>query len=386
VARILVMKPAGLATADGVQSPFVGDAEGSVGSFYNIGDLYVYDSSLRILKHDVVEPLNITEVSDERIAHYNANFDYVFLRGSNYINPNATWERASEVIERLKIPVIAFGLGVQLLKDDDLRLNEGTTRILQQIAAKSGSIGVRGALSVKVLNAIGIRNVRVIGCPTVFRHLQPTRRIEKAPFDALRKVGFTLRRKTPRSRVFQRYVMQYLARRYEMSVICAGEQEEKTIFYASRGWIRDAGPRIRAAAAALVESGWFWDENDPLLETYRRSLFFAESVREYDAKLAQQDLVLGYRLHGNLLALANETPALYLTYDTRTREFVDTFKIPNFDVLKGEDFHFRKFYEAADFAPFERSYAHQYGELRAFLDENRLAHNLAPAPAAASAA
>jgi hypothetical protein len=143
---------------------------------------------------------------------------------------------------------------------------------------------------------------------------------------------------------------------------------------------------MRAAAAALVESGWFWDENDPLLETYRRSLFFAESVREYDEKLAAQDLVLGYRLHGNLLALANETPALYLTYDTRTREFVDTFKIPNFDVLKGEDFHFRKFYEAADFAPFERAYARQYGELRAFLDENRLAHNLAPAPATASAA
>jgi hypothetical protein len=380
------MKPAGVAGADGVRSPFVGDPEGSVRSFYNIGDLYVYDSSLRILKHDAVEAMNITEVSDAQIERYNCDFDYVFLRGSNYINPNATWERASEIIERLKIPVVAFGLGVQILKDDDLRLNEGTTRILQQIAARSASIGVRGALSVKVLNAIGVKNVRVIGCPTAFRHLQPTRRIEKKPFDALKRVGFTLRRKTPRSRVFQRYVLQYLARRFDLSVICAGEQEEKTILYGARGWIRDAGPRIRAAAAALAESGWFWDEDDPLLETYRRTLFFAETVREYDAKLAEQDLVVGYRLHGNLLALANETPALYLTYDTRTREFVDTFRIPNFDVLRGEDFHFRRFYEAADFAPFERAYAHQYGELRAFLDENRMPHNLAPAQLAADAA
>ena len=380
------MKPAGVATSEGVRSPFAGDPEGSVGSFYNIGDLYVYDSSLRILRHDKVESLNITEVSDERIDYYNRNFDYVFLRGSNYINPNATWEKASEILERLKLPVIAFGLGVQILKDDDLRLNEGTTRILQQIAAKSATIGVRGALSVKVLNAIGIRNVRIIGCPTVFRHLQPTRRIVKQPYDSLRHVGFTLRRKTPRSRVFQRYVLQYAAGRYDLSIICAGEQEEKVIFYGVRGAIRDAEARMRAAAASLVESGWLWDERDPLLETYRRSLFFAESVREYDEKLAAQDLVLGYRLHGNLLALANETPALYLTYDTRTREFVDTFKIPNFDVLKGEDFHFRNFYEQADFAAFERAYAHQYGELRSFLDENGLAHNLAPAARAATAA
>ncbi len=86
--------------------------------------------------------------------------------------------------------------------------------------------------------------------------------------------------------------------------------------------------------------------------------------------------MLGYRLHGNLLSLANGTPALYLTYDTRTREFVDTFRIPHFDVLKGEKFGFQAFYEAADFAPFERAYRRQFGELRKFLDENRMPHTL----------
>lgn len=386
MARVLVIKPAGVATKDGVESPYANDPDGSIGSFYNIGDLYVYDSSLRILKHDVVEPMNITEVSDERIERWNSEFDYAFMRGSNYINPNATWEKASEIIERLTIPVVAFGLGVQILKDDDFRLNEGTTRIMQQIAARSASFGVRGALSVKVLASIGVRNTRVIGCPTAFRHLQPTRRIVKKPFDEVQRVGFTLRRNTARSKVFQRYVMQYLAGRFDLSVICAGELEEKTLFYGHRKAIEDASLRMSAAVDRLVETGWFWDAKDPLLETYRRALFFAETVRGYDEKLAAQDLVCGYRLHGNLLALANETPALYLTYDTRTREFVDTFRIPNYDVLKGEEFRFRKFYEEADFSAFERAYAHQYGELREFLDENRMPHNLAAAEAAASAA
>lgn len=377
MARVLVMKPAGELSRDqGVVSHHATSPENSVKHFYNIGDLYVYDSSLRILQHDTVESLDINTVSDERIEHYNANFDYCFLRGSNYINPNAQWAKANEVLERLKIPVVAFGIGVQIKTDDDLALNPETTRLLQQIAAKSTTVAVRGELSVKVLNSIGIKNVRVIGCPTVFRHRHDKLSIVKPAFADLKRVGFTLRRNTPNSTVFQRYLLHYLHGRFDLSIICAGELEEKTIYYASRGKIADADARIAQCAATLVEKGWLYDKADPLLDVYKKDLFFAESVAEYDREVDSLDAVLGYRLHGNLLSLANETPALYLTYDTRTREFVDTFKIPHFDVLKGEKFNFQAFYDAADFAPFEKAYRRQFNELRKFLDENNMPHTL----------
>ena len=32
------------------------------------------------------------------------------------------------------------------------------------------------------------------------------------------------------------------------------------------------------------------------------------------------EVILGYRLHGNLMALANAVPAIYFGYDTRTLE------------------------------------------------------------------
>jgi hypothetical protein len=381
MARVLVMKPAGkVSPGNGVVSRHVGAPDESVKHFYNIGDLYVYDSSLRLIEHELVEPLDIVNVSDEKIEHYNANFDYCFLRGSNYINPNGQWARASEVLERLKIPVMAFGIGVQIDTENDLALNPETTRLLQQIAAKSTTIAVRGELSVKVLSSIGIKNVRVIGCPTVFRHGRPKLTIRKPVWQALKRVGFTLRRNTPNSTVFQRYLLHYLHGRFDLSIICAGELEEKIIFYANKGQLADGDAQVAKSVATLVEKGWLYDDADPLLDAYRKGLFFAESVAEYDREVASLDAVLGYRLHGNLLSLANETPALYLTYDTRTREFVDTFKIPHFDVLKGEKFRFQDFYEKADFAPFEKAYRRQFGELRKFLDENRMPHRL-PDPA-----
>jgi hypothetical protein len=380
MARVLVMKPAGKFTAgQGVASRHVGAPDESIKHFYNIGDLYVYDSSLRLLEHETVEPLDIANVTDAQIERYNSEFDYCFLRGSNYINPNAQWARASEVLERLKIPVMAFGIGVQINSEDDLALNPETTRLLQQIAAKSATVAVRGELSVKVLNSIGIKNVRVIGCPTVFRHGRPKLTIRKKAWKDLKRVGFTLRRNTPNSTVFQRYLLHYLHGRFELSIICAGELEEKTIFYGSKGLLTDADAQLARGVAALIEKGWLYDDADPLLDVYRKDLFFAESVAEYDREVASLDAVLGYRLHGNLLSLANETPALYLTYDTRTREFVDTFKIPHFDVLKGEKFRFREFYDQADFAPFEKAYRRQLGELRKFLDENRMPHRLGAA-------
>ena len=253
MARVLVMKPAGELSRDqGVVSHHAASPENSVKHFYNIGDLYVYDSSLRILQHDTVESLDINTVSDERIEHYNANFDYCFLRGSNYINPNAQWAKASEVLERLKIPVVAFGIGVQIKTDDDLALNPETTRLLQQIAAKSTTVAVRGELSVKVLNSIGIKNVRVIGCPTVFRHRHDTLSIVKPAFEDLKRVGFTLRRNTPNSTVFQRYLLHYLHGRFDLSIICAGEIEEKTIYYASKGKTRG---RRRAHRAMRQDPG-----------------------------------------------------------------------------------------------------------------------------------
>ena len=57
--------------------------------------------------------------------------------------------------------------------------------------------------------------------------------------------------------------------------------------------------------------------------------------------------MLGYRLHGNLMALANGMPSIYFTYDSRTVEFVETFKIPAFDVFSGKKFELEDYWDQA---------------------------------------
>lgn len=113
-----------------------------------------------------------------------------------------------------------------------------------------------------------------------------------------------------------------------------------------------------------------------LVEWLMRHAFFSWDVEEVISGYRSVDLVVGCRLHGNLLALANGTPAYYLTYDERTREVVELLELPGspIDSLDPElDF------AGQDWVPAQRRYRGLYSEMLRFLEGNRLAHRLAPA-------
>jgi hypothetical protein len=69
-------------------------------------------------------------------------------------------------------------------------------------------------------------------------------------------------------------------------------------------------------------------------------------------------------------------PALYVTYDTRTREFVDTLGIPFIEAKNMDRFSFHREWDKADFGKFERTYAERFEDLTAFLEENGMPHRL----------
>lgn len=382
--KILVMIPAGeMYDHDCVRWYKAHDVQRSIDSYHNIGDAFVHDSSLKLLDYDRVDVLEIREVDEKAIDRYNNEYAYCFLRGSNYINASMNWQRAREVIERLKIPVIAFGIGAQAPASGPLQLSAETGAVLRAIADRCTTLGVRGAYTAEVLWGLGVRNVRIIGCPTLFRRRDPELRIDLPPLDTVRKVAFTLRREVSATYArditrylgLQREVILELDKRFELGISAQGEVEEKKIVFGT-------AEQREAAIADLKRHGWLHEQGDRMEALYRERLFYADVVAEYDAYAKRHDLVLGYRLHGNLIALANKVPSIYFTYDSRTAEFVDTFKIPAFDVFGGEPFELEAYWDQARFERFNQAYHVGYREMRTFLEENGLAHRMGPARAA----
>ncbi len=377
--RIGVLMPAGkVANHDQVVTHTYGDPERALTYFTNIGDCFVFESSLQILDYSELVPIYVPadgEISDKQVERINS-LDYIFLRGSNYIHTNGKWDPYNRALERIKVPVMAFGIGVQAPDDATEFVNDSTRRFLQMIADRSHSVAVRGELSARALRSIGIRNIRIISCPTAFRHRKARLKLRRVASGEIERLGFTLRRRTYGSAMLQRYLLRTLAEQYPTTVFCAGELEEKAVHYASKGEVADAPKVMADAVAALVEDGWLYGEDDPILRLYRERMGVFETVADFERAVASMSAVTGFRLHGNLMALANGVPALYVTYDTRTREFAQALKIPSVNSRTMDRFSFRKSWDEADFDAFEAAYQRRFLELRSFLAENGMPHRL----------
>lgn len=386
MARILVISPSGeVYDHDNVRWYRHSQLQSHINHYHNIGDAFVFDSSLKLLNFEKLEELPITSVDEAMLDRLNAEFDYVFLRGSNYVHAQMNWSRTAEVLRRLKLPVIAFGIGAQAPVSGKLELSEDTKTVLKLISDSTASLGVRGTYSAEVLNELGIRNVRIIGCPTAFRNNRPDLAIHLPALDAVKQVGVTLRREVSklyakdikRYLTFHRDLVKAMAERFEVTLMSQGEVEEKKLALGTPEQKDEAFAALRQNEWAM---SWYLDERMDGL--YRDRMFYSDVVAEYEHLVRKLDLVLGYRLHGNLMALANGTPSIYFTYDSRTVEFAETFQIPSVDVFDGKEFRLEEYWDQARFDRFNAAYVRTYGAMSAFLSENKVDHKMVK-PAAA---
>lgn len=378
MARILVLIPAGeVYDHDCVRWYRAHDVQRSIGHYHNIGDAFVHDSSLKLLDFEYQEAPNPEAVTAQAIDRFNAEFDYCFLRGSNYVNASMKWGNTAAFLDKLKIPVIAFGIGAQAPSSGKLVLSDETEHVLHAIADRCETIGVRGSYTSQVLWDIGVKNTRIIGCPTMFRNRDPKLRIDLPPLESVRRVGYTLRREV--SSTYSQDIEHYLdlqhrtildiAARFDITVMAQGEIEEKKLVIGNEADRADAMATLRAR-------NWFKSSDDPMVELYENHLFYSDTVADYDRIAREQDLVLGFRLHGNLISLANGVPAIYFTYDSRTAEFVETFEIPAFDIYAGKPFEIERYWDQSLFERFNRTYHQRYRDMKQFLEDNGIAHRM----------
>jgi polysaccharide pyruvyl transferase WcaK-like protein len=376
MARVLVMIPSGeVYDHDCVRWYSYKNIQQHIGTYHNIGDAFVYDSSLKLMNFDKLGVLPIAEPKMDEIGRLREEYDFVFLRGSNYINATMNWRQSVAVLERLRLPVIAFGIGAQAPVKGKLELSEESKKVFRIIADSTTSIGVRGTYSAEVLADIGIRNVRIVGCPTAFRNNDPELAIKLPPLNEVRDVGVTIRREV--SPTYAQDIGRYLkvhrdlikstSRRFDTILMAQGEVEEKKIVFGTDAQ-REEAIALLKADPALAES-YFDDEVEQL---YRNRLFYSDVVADYETVVRGQDLVLGYRLHGNLMALANGTPSIYFTYDSRTAEFAETFQIPSYDVFSDRPFALEDYWVQSLFDRFNRARLNTYREMRTFLNENNV--------------
>lgn len=342
-------------------------------SYWNTGDICVYDSTLKLMGERAGGfDLNIDKPVDQHTVKQLRDVGSILLlRGSNYIHEEMKWGYFADWLEALQLPVIACGVGAQAEQNRPIYLSEENLRVWKLISELSTTIGVRGSFSAETLHLNGIHNVEIVGCPSIFRARDRGLRLRHIGGE-VNRVTLSLRREVDhmysldqtRFRAAQKRILVKLSMVSDLYLSCHGEPEEKAFFFRS--------PQHRdRATASLTAEGWF-DKitGDLIRELYETKLYYASCPGDYDAYAKQFDVAVGYRVHAILPAIAVGTPSAIFDYDTRSRELAETFDIPIYSPEQFESLSLIEAFAPWRFEAFERNFADRYDRMKAFFGKN----------------
>lgn len=294
--------------------------------------------------------------------------DRLILSMSNFVSPatDLGWF-ADQIISVSPKQIVMIGAGAQAESySEKISLTPGTKRFVDLISSLSVTIGVRGQYTAEVLSSLGVKNVDVIGCPSLFYNCRRDFSIDKKHLNG--RVPRPVVHCTPSG--YYRDAISHLlsfAVREGASYIAQSEsfliyenpegESDRDFFF---GYYNDGSYSKDFLYAWMKENvKWFFD---------------IDSWFDYMKNI---DLSVGARFHGNMAALQVGVPALNLVFDTRTRELCEFLNLP-YDFLG--DFDWSKssseIYDDLDYSVFNAGYASRFDGYVQFLNKNGVPHRL----------
>lgn len=273
----------------------------------------------------------------------------------NYITAAFIWIRENEdkssFKETMKVlkdkPIIPISIGLQADNfDPNFTIHPSTVKIFAEMQEKS-VLAVRGNYTAEILNKHGIKNIRIIGCPSMYMELNPYKKISKKPFEQLgSRVSCNYRTLTKDLTKNDFEIMKYL-------------NSYATVF------IEQTQNYIPSEIYHYIPNEVIW------LITKKLRIFFVFS--DWLNLMKSFDFNIGARFHGNVVAVLTGIPALFLTIDSRTEELTDFFKLPTLNI---NDFDIKRplqyYYELADYTDFNTAFPDNFNNFLAFVKENNL--------------
>ena len=263
------------------------------------------------------------------------NFDAVFFSFANLIAPpigngreniqKQQFARLSEIVRNINVPLFVFGVGMQeRLESKDQVLPE-LLEFMLEVDKKAEIFGCRGNETKVFLQSIGCKNVRALGCPSLYvypsriqsirplNNLSKRRGVSAGYLDRKHFLGFQPDRMLSLSRISSSLNLSYV---FQNDLFTLSELEDTPSLY------DDADNRC----------------NPEIINSYIRSFGYHLPITDYrffrDARswrqyASERDYFFGDRFHGGVVSLQTGRPALFIYNDVRVRELTEHFSLPS---------------------------------------------------------
>jgi polysaccharide pyruvyl transferase WcaK-like protein len=293
----------------------------------------------------------------------NEKYDALVIPASNFINEKKNLIQQSLLLERINIPVAVIGLGAQARNiNSGLKLNKDLVKFLQILSSKSNTIGVRGFFTAELLFSAGIKNVSVIGCPGCFINMDPGFSLHKKPFQECFRSVIGMNKKNDNHHLFD------FALNAKSTLIAQTEKDEVEMHIHDKEYFL----KSRIFDEYYSKSKANPDQVFKYL-TENTKIFY--NIEKWQEELKMYDFSFGMRFHGNMMALQQKIPALWITHDSRTSELTSFLQLPNLDINELKNYSkIQDLYEITDYSRFNQAYQYLYSNYVNFLEKNGLEH------------
>lgn len=222
----------------------------------------------------------------------------------------------ADILERIDVPVISFGLGVQAGQGaESVDLGPESKRLARVLASKSELLSVRDKLTARVLKEIGISNVVITGCPSNFINTRPSLGSEIAA--------------TARSLIEDK--CDWREMRTCVTEFSGGHAHSGAILKTTLK-VLEASPSFYILQSPALLPFLFEESGDPPAAYSSNSTLGKDGVKHLlksktlhfssvDSWLdfcRTCDFAFGMRVHGNMVPLQAGVPALLVGHDSRT--------------------------------------------------------------------
>jgi len=305
--------------------------------------------------------------------------DGIIVLAANWLQPRNDFTGLAARIEKANVPTVILGLGAQSHDGKIPDLHPGMLRFLKAVSERCYSLSVRGTFSAEVLNHHGITNVTVTGCPSLLWHMTHsaavTRQTAPGRIGRVSVSGTLPDQVNPngddsRMRLTRFILQQALEDGYDYVA-----QTELPLMQAHRG---------ERTAADTARQDFLRHVFSPVGEA-QTSAYLADHIRaftnipEWLAYCANQDFVIGTRLHGVIAGLLAGTPSMLITHDSRTEEMAQFAGIPairSTDLMAAGRMDMAALLARADFDAFNTRQVAYFSDFIHFLDANAVPHRL----------
>lgn len=273
---------------------------------------------------------------DPEVTHY-VTTELIWLK------ENTTYPHVWRMLDAIGgKPLVPISVGVHSrTQSTRLAIDPDTVKLLRTISERA-ILGVRGEYTAAVLERLGVINLELIGCPSMYYGLNPDFRIDKPVFREDMKATCNFRTFYGKINPPECEFLTFAADR-NMAFV-EQTQQELTLLNCQNN---------------LPQFRYF----DAWLKDHRHVFFEVEPWAEW---LKQFDFSMGSRFHGNALAVMNGIPALTMVIDGRMQELTKHFRLPTMHMKNFSlDRPLAYYYDLADFSEFNRVYPQR---LRTFLD------------------